>query len=114
MDLMKFDIGIMPLTNDEWGRGKSGNKAIYYMGLGLPAVVSPVGVNVDLVTHGETGMLASSLSDWVGSIRELILKPKLRYTIGRKARQRVLEGYSQKIAAEKLSGSIFDAIGRNQ
>jgi glycosyltransferase involved in cell wall biosynthesis len=70
-DLAEFDIGIMPLTNDPWERGKCGFKIIQYMGAGLPVVASPVGFNRDLVGNYDIGFLPTSKSDWKMSLSGL-------------------------------------------
>ncbi len=84
--LASFDIGIMPLSDDEWARGKAGYKLLQYMALGLPAVASPVGVNSEIVRHGETGMLATTPAEWEGSLRFQLRTPVWRREAGRAAR----------------------------
>ena len=54
--LSALDIGIMPLANDEWSAGKSGCKALQYMGVGLPVIVTPVGINADIIQRGKSGL----------------------------------------------------------
>lgn len=93
-DLLKIDIGIMPLPADEWSKGKCGFKALQYMALGIPAVVSPVGVNANIIDPGVNGFLADSKEQWYQYINTLILDEALRKTMGKAGRQKVIELYS--------------------
>lgn len=93
-DLDDIDIGIMPLPDDEWAKGKCGFKGLQYMGMELPAVMSPVGVNVEIIRHGENGYLAANEEEWESILSELIEKPELRRTIGIQARKDIQQYYS--------------------
>ena len=93
-DLMRFDIGIMPLPDDIWSKGKCGFKALQYMALGLPSVVSPVGVNTKIIDDGVDGILCSTPEDWESALQQLIDNPLLRKTMGAKGRRKVIENYS--------------------
>jgi glycosyltransferase involved in cell wall biosynthesis len=93
-DLLKIDIGIMPLPDDEWSKGKCGFKALQYLALNIPAVVSPVGVNTNIVEHGSNGFLASSSDEWRFYLQKLITDPKLRKEMGEKGRKKVENDYS--------------------
>jgi glycosyltransferase involved in cell wall biosynthesis len=93
-DLMKIDIGIMPLPDDEWAKGKCGFKALQYMSLGIPSVVSPVGVNTTIIQNQINGYLASSDEQWIAILRSLIVNNDLRARIGESARQTILSRYS--------------------
>lgn len=95
-DLSEFDIGIMPLPDDEWARGKCGLKALQYMALETPVVMSPVGVNVEIVTDGVNGFLASNEKEWVDKLSLLIKDAELRKQVGIEARKTVEERYSIK------------------
>jgi glycosyltransferase involved in cell wall biosynthesis len=92
--LQQIDIGLMPLEDKPFERGKCGLKAIQYMGCGTPALVSPVGVNEQIVKHGETGFHCRTIEDWVAYLRQLIHNPAMRTEMGRKARERVEQKYS--------------------
>jgi glycosyltransferase involved in cell wall biosynthesis len=95
-DLRTFDIGIMPLPNDEWTKGKCGLKGLQYMSLEIPCVMSPVGVNSEIINDGDNGFLAESTEQWVIKISSLISDPALRLRIGKNGRKTVLEKYSVK------------------
>ena len=93
-DLGSFDVGMMPLPNDEWARGKCGLKALQCMAMGVPTVCSPVGVNTEIIEHGSSGFLASTDSDWYDTLALLIEDANRRREIGEAGRQRVVERYS--------------------
>lgn len=93
-DLSRFDIGIMPLPDDPWAKGKCGLKGLQYMGLGIPTIMSPVGVNTEIIQDGVNGFLAGSTQEWVDKLARLIEDPELRRTMGIAARRTVEERYS--------------------
>jgi glycosyltransferase involved in cell wall biosynthesis len=95
-ELCSFDIGIMPLPDDEWAKGKCGLKGLQYMALGIPTIMSPVGVNTDIIQSGVNGFLATSDEEWVSVLSRLIEQEELRQNIGKQARKTVLEHYSVK------------------
>lgn len=93
-DLLRFHIGLMPLTDDVWAQGKCGFKALQYMSLGIPPVVSPVGVNTVIVQHGLNGMVCNAEAEWEAALERLLSDAELRAEMGRKARTRIEEAYS--------------------
>lgn len=105
-EIKNFDIGVMPLTNDEWSEGKSGTKLLQYMAAGIPAVVSPVGVNKEIVEEGLNGFLASSPEEWLEKISNLIERKVDVDKICLRARKTVEEEYSVKVNAVKLKKVI--------
>lgn len=92
--LQKFDIGLMPLADTEWNRGKCGFKLIQYMSVAAPSVASPVGVNTVILQDGVSGFLATSFDDWRQKLSALIEHPTLRQQMGQAGRLRVEESYS--------------------
>lgn len=92
--LQTFDIGLMPLTRDPWSEGKCGLKALQYMALGVPAVVSPVGVNTQIVEHWRTGVHAEGPDAWHEALLRLHDDAALRRRLGDRARVVVEERYS--------------------
>ncbi|WP_175402865.1 glycosyltransferase [Mangrovivirga cuniculi] len=105
-DLNHIDIGIMPLTDDPWSRGKCGFKALQYLSLGKPAVVSPIGVNKEIITHGKEGFFANNQSEWKDYISELIQNSELRIKTGKKGVEKVKSKYSV-IANKERFLSLF-------
>ena len=101
-DLRTFDIGLMPLPDDPWTRGKGGYKLLQYMSLGIPAVASPVGVNIEIVDDGVDGYLATTDDDWVERLSELISNPELRTRMGKFGREKMVHRYSLQKASMKL------------
>lgn len=93
-DLLRFDIGLMPLAEDQWSAGKCGFKALQYMALEIPAVVSPVGVNRNIVEEGVNGFLCKGFDEWYKKIEILILDAALRKELGKRGRERVIKDYS--------------------
>lgn len=93
-DLEGIDIGIMPLPDDEWSRGKCGFKGLQYMGMGKAVVLSRVGVNSTIVQHGRNGLLASTREEWLDALGQLIASTDLRARLGAEARRTVEEHYS--------------------
>ncbi|NOT40908.1 MAG: glycosyltransferase family 4 protein [Alphaproteobacteria bacterium] len=93
-EIQRLDIGIMPLTDDPWSRGKCGYKLIQYMACGLPVVASPVGVNAKIVRHGENGFLAKTPDEWVSALNTLIADPALCQRMGQAGRALVEREYS--------------------
>lgn len=101
-EIYNFDIGIMPLTDDEWSRGKSATKLLQYMAAGIPAVASPVGVNSEIIKDGINGFLAENKEAWIEKISMLIDNKELCLKITENARKDVERFYSVQANAPKL------------
>jgi glycosyltransferase involved in cell wall biosynthesis len=102
-DLWDMDVGIMPLPDEPWARGKCGMKAIQYMGVGLPAVVSPVGANREIVVDGVTGFHAANPRQWVETLDRLLGDDALRGALGAAARESVRVRYSAESQAPRIA-----------
>ncbi len=111
-DLSELDIGLMPLPDDDWARGKCGFKGLQYMALRIPAIMSPVGVNKEIVADGENGYLAASESDWFARIAELVESPARRHALGEAARQTVVRRYSVESQKQSYLDHLGDLLGR--
>ena len=109
-DIQAMDIGVMPLTDDPWSRGKCGYKLIQYMACGLPVVASPVGVNGDLV-HADNGYLAQGLEEWRTALQSLIDDPAERRRLGLAGRDIVERGFSLRAHAPRLTALLRRAGG---
>jgi glycosyltransferase involved in cell wall biosynthesis len=109
-DLWGMDIGVMPLADDPWARGKCGMKAIQYMGVGLPVVVSPVGVNRSIVEDGVNGFHATDETQWVECIGRLLDDPGLRTRLGARARRTVETNYSAEVQAPRVAAVIGNLL----
>jgi glycosyltransferase involved in cell wall biosynthesis len=108
-DLHSFDIGLMPLRDDEWTRGKCGFKLLQCMAVGLPVVCSPVGMNTTIVTDAREGFWATSPKEWTERLSRLIADAGLRQEMGRVARQKVVETYSLAVNAPKFLNYLLKA-----
>jgi glycosyltransferase involved in cell wall biosynthesis len=87
-------IGVMPLTDDAWSRGKCAFKLLQYMAAGLPCVASPVGANTEAVRDGVNGFHAGNADDWEHALEKLIVSPALRASFGAQGRLHVEQRYS--------------------
>jgi glycosyltransferase involved in cell wall biosynthesis len=105
-----FDVGVMPLPNDEWARGKCAFKLIQYMACAVPVIASPVGANVDVVNK-ESGVLATNAQEWLEAFRLLRDKPAIRMNMGEAGRARVVQHYSLQQNLPKLAGVIHQVLG---
>jgi glycosyltransferase involved in cell wall biosynthesis len=99
--LNTFDIGIMPLPDDEWSLGKCGLKALSYMACGVPAVASSVGANNEIIRNNYDGILAGTEEQWYEALKMLLDDRELRNTIGRRGRETVEERFSTQVNAPK-------------
>src|SRR5436190_10996990 len=93
-DLSEIDIGVMPLPDDEWAKGKCGLKGLQYMALGIPTLMSPVGVNSEIIQNGVNGYLPSTEDEWVDMVSLLVENKDCRIKIGSAGRQTVIDRYS--------------------
>lgn len=111
-DVSSFDMGLMPLPDDDWSRGKCGLKALLYMALEVTPIVSPVGVNTDIVSDGENGLVAKTEDEWVDAITELVEDELLRKKLGAAARTTVIERYSGQRWAPIFLQTLEEAANR--
>lgn len=98
-----MDIGVMPLPDTPWARGKCGYKLIQYMACGLPVVASPVGVNKDIVEHGVNGFLAETDAQWREAIETLLSNADLRRRMGAAGRKKVEKSYSLQVWGPRVA-----------
>ncbi len=108
-DLRALDVGLMPLPDDEWSRGKCGMKVLQYMALGIPPVVSPVGVNATIVRDGVNGFCASTEGEWINRIMLVLEDESLRRSLGQEGRKTVEESYSAQVHAPRIA-RVFAGI----
>ena len=113
-DLSAFDIGIMPIPDDDWSKGKCGLKGLQYMAMSIPAVMSPVGVNTEIIYDGENGFLASSVKEWVEKLSILVEDAQLRKRLGANARTTVLEKYSVESQKENYIKAFESVLSKKQ
>jgi glycosyltransferase involved in cell wall biosynthesis len=107
-EIQRFDVGIMPLPDEPFERGKCGYKLIQYMACGLPVIASPVGVNQKIVEPGVNGFLASTPEDWITALNLLRTDPALRTRLGTVGRAKVEAQYSLQANAPKLRNLLLE------
>ena len=108
-DLQSFDVGLYPLTEDRWSVGKSGFKAVQYMAVGVPFVMSPVGVAASIGIDGTTHFLARTEEEWYQRLSALLRDADLRRTMGSAARAFAEENYALERQAEKVADALLAA-----
>ncbi len=105
-DLGDIDVGIMPLPDDSWSKGKCGLKALQFMACGIPTVCSPVGVNKQIIHDGENGFIADSEEEWIEKLSRLLHSPDLCRQLGHAGRKTVETKYSANVQAPR----VFDVL----
>ena len=113
VEIQQFDVGIMPVPDEPWERGKCGLKLLQYMACGRPVIGSPVGVNQEIIEHEENGFLAATGEDWTRALSRLIEDKALRERLGRNARRTVEKGYSLAQTAPRLGEILRGAAAGN-
>jgi glycosyltransferase involved in cell wall biosynthesis len=108
-DLSAIDIGVMPLPDDRWSKGKCGLKALQFMALGVPTVCSPVGVNTEIIQDDQNGLIASTEDEWVEKLTRLLRSQELRQRLGEAGRVTVEQKYSAKAQAPRVY-EIFESV----
>lgn len=111
-EIEAFDVGIMPLPDTPWERGKCGYKLIQYMAAARPVVASPVGASGEIVKAGETGFLASGQEEWIAALTRLRDDPQLRREMGRRGRARVEACYSVQSNVATAARVLAEAAGK--
>ena len=95
-------VGLMPLADDPWTRGKCAFKALQYMALGIPTVASPVGMNREVIVNGDNGYLVADDRAWVEAVDALLSKPALSHKIGLQGRRTVERRFSSTVLSQRL------------
>lgn len=108
--IAEFDVGIMPLRDGPFERGKCGYKLIQYMAMGRPVIGSPVGVNTEIIRHGINGFVAESIEDWRNSLLAIHNDLARRKQMGEEARKTVEVRYSMQVTAPRLASIFQDAL----
>lgn len=108
-ELSKIDIGIMPLPNDKWSMGKCGFKGIQYMALSKPCVMSPVGVNTDIIDDSVNGFLANTNEEWKTKLQLLIESEETRQKLGEAGKKTIEERYSVSVQQKALL-AVFNQL----
>jgi glycosyltransferase involved in cell wall biosynthesis len=108
--LQSIDIGIMPLTDDPWSRGKCAFKLLQYMAYGKPVVASDVGANRTAVAHGCNGFLASTTREWISALEQLVLNREMRIRMGRQS----LNIFSENFERARIQEKIADIVHRHK
>lgn len=111
-EVLEFDVGVMPLPDDPWTRGKCGYKLVQYMGCGLPVVASPVSANLRIVEQGRTGYFPATDAEWIDALRRLAASPTLRATLGHAGFEKARREYDLAVTAPRMV-DLFEDVGRN-
>lgn len=110
--LQEMDLGLMPLDDGPWERGKCALKALLYQSVGIPAIVSDVGMNPQAVLHERTGFVVSRRDEWIARMVQMAREPELRRRLGQHARQHVANEYSPRRWVPSVASALRQAAGR--
>jgi glycosyltransferase involved in cell wall biosynthesis len=109
--LAQFDVGIMPMPDDIWSKGKCAAKALQCMAMGVPTVATAIGANCEVIADGVNGFLATTDDEWISALVRLVDDPGLRARLGDEGRRTVEQRYSAERSAELMARVILDAAG---
>ncbi|MGH8402356.1 MAG: glycosyltransferase, partial [Gammaproteobacteria bacterium] len=109
--LQDLDIGLMPLEDSEWTRGKCAFKMLTYMACGVPVVVSPVGMNAQVLAKGDIGFGVSNQTEWVDALSALLAQPELARRKGAVGRAVVEQYYSVAVLADQFAAILKAVAG---
>ena len=104
------DVGVYPLADDDWARGKCGFKAIEFMACGVPVVAAAVGVNREIIEDGVNGFLASTDAEWIEKLGRLLVDPELRRRLGAAGRRTIEQRYSLQVHAPAVAAAIREVL----
>lgn len=110
----EMDIGIMPLSDTPWARGKCGYKLIQYMACGLPVVASPIGVNAEIVEHGVNGFIATTEGQWRAALGTLLADAELRNRMGAAGRRKIEENYSLQSWGPRVARLLHSVVAKKR
>jgi len=113
-DLRTIDIGIMPVPDNDWTRGKCAFKAIQYMAQSIPMVTSPVGMATEVVQHNFNGLCARTPEEWYESLNRLVTDAQLRRRFAEEGRKTVEARYSLQVWAPRFVDLLEDVVRRKQ
>lgn len=113
-DLRDFDVGIMPLPDTEWAKGKCAMKLLQYMGVGVPSIGSALGGNLEVIRDGENGYLAGSEDEWIDKTLRLARDPALSRRVGAAGRETVLARYSAEVCAGRFADVLYQTASANE
>ncbi|MEA1901464.1 MAG: glycosyltransferase [Thermodesulfobacteriota bacterium] len=111
--LASAHVGIAPMSDNSWTKGKCGLKVLQYMAAGLPVISSPAGVNREIVQQGISGFLAENAGDWKTAIERLFRDSELRHSMGKAGQKRVIECFSVDATFRKMS-KVLNALVRGR
>ncbi len=112
-DFQSFDIGLYPIVDDGWSAGKSGFKAIQYMAVGIPHVVTPLGACAEIGEPGVTHLSASSRDEWCGALSRLLRDGELRERMGESGRQHALRHYHLSVQVDRIVEVLQQVINKD-
>ena len=111
-EICRFNVGIMPLTDTPWSRGKCGYKLIQYMACGVPVIASPVGINTTIVENGVNGYCANNREEWHYYLYKILSDSELAFSMGQAGRAKIEREYSLEVWAPRLC-QLIDSVIKN-
>ncbi|MES2221515.1 MAG: glycosyltransferase family 4 protein [Acidobacteriota bacterium] len=111
-EIQDIDVGIMPLTDSPWERGKCGYKLVQYMACGKPVIASPVGINKEMVRPAINGFLAKDTGEWIAALRILLADADLRRSMGAEGRTVVEQKYNLQVTTPRLAQLFHQVLTR--